>query len=85
MPLTISAKSSTLDSSILDVALGPEYASCYVRKDTQILQNGIFFSIYKEELYLILHNIKTNHQDRSLERWMLFWNYNFAWLNHFLY
>ena len=48
MPLTISAKSSTLDSSILDVALGSEYASCYVRKDTQILQNGVFLVFIKK-------------------------------------
>ena len=47
MPLTISAKSSTLDSSILDVALSSEYASCYVRKDTQILQNDIFLVFIK--------------------------------------
>ena len=47
MPLTISAKSSNLDSSILDVPLGPEYASCYVRKDTQILQNDIFLVFIK--------------------------------------
>ena len=48
MPLAISAKSSTLYSSILDVALSSEYASCYVRKDTQILQNGVFLVFIKK-------------------------------------
>ena len=47
MRLTIYAKSSNLDSSILDVPLGSEYASCYVWKDTQILQNDIFLVFIK--------------------------------------